>query len=77
MKVHAGCYYYKGYEISNDGGTAYPWNWTKYTSTEYMYKNGYIASEEHFSAQSKKECMEQIDYDLGDKALDLCDIVCG
>ena len=71
VKVHAGCYYYKGYEISNDGGTEYPWNWTKYTSTKYMDDKGYTASEEHFAAQSKKECMEQIDYDIGDKPIDL------
>lgn len=46
VKVHAGMYYYKGYEISNDGGSEYPWNW----GIEY-----------YFPAKSKKECMKQID----------------
>lgn len=64
VKVHAGEYYYKGYEISNDGGYEYHWNWTRYTSAEYMDTRGYTASDEHFAAKSKQECMKQIDFDL-------------
>ena len=51
VKVHAGAYYYRGYEISNDGGREYPWNWGINDEK----------TENYFPAKSKKECIDQID----------------
>lgn len=65
VKVHEGEYYYRGFNISKDGGRDYPWNY------------GRPSEISHESAVTKREAMETIDYILGDRPLDLCDIVCG
>lgn len=64
VKVHEGEYYYKGFNISNDGSKYYPWNYKRPDE---------IQSE---SAVTKREAMLSIDYVLGYKEFDLCDIVC-
>lgn len=65
VKVHEGSYYYKGYQISKDGGRDYPWNYGRPDEIS------------HEAAVTKKEAMETIDYMLKRKEIDLCDIVCG
>ena len=65
VKVIEGVYYYKGYEISKDGGREYPWNYGRPDEIS------------HEAAVTKKEAMETIDYMLKRKEIDLCDIVCG
>lgn len=64
VKVHQGCYYYKGFEISNNGGTEFPWNWRS------------PADIENECAKTKRECIETIDCMIKNECLDLCDIVC-
>ena len=63
VKVHSSEYYYRGFEISKDGGAECPWNY------------GRPEEHDHESAASKREAMEFIDSFLSDE-LDLCDIMC-
>lgn len=65
VKVHEGEYYYKGFNISNDGSKYYPWNYKRPDE---------IQSD---CVKTKKEAMETIDFILGNNEFDLCDIVCG
>lgn len=65
VKVTEGEYYYRGYNISKDGGRECPWNYGKPDEIS------------HESTATKKEAMETIDCILKNKELDLCDIVCG
>lgn len=50
VKVHDGEYYYKGYQISKDGGRDYPWNYGRPDEIS------------HEAAQTKKEAMETINF---------------
>lgn len=65
VKVIEGSYYYRGYEITKDGGSECPWNYGKPSEIS------------HEAAATKREAMENIDFILNRKNLDLCDIVCG
>lgn len=53
VKVHQGEYYYKGFNVSNDGGTECPWNYTIENERGYTVHHGY--------ASTKKECISNID----------------
>ena len=66
VKVHSGCYYYRGYEVAKDGGTECPWNYNRPEADDF----------DRESAETKKIAMECIDEILKDE-IDLCDIVCG
>lgn len=50
VRLFEGEYYYKGFNISKDGGKEYPWNY------------GSPSELEHGSARTKKEAMQNIDY---------------
>ena len=65
VKVHSGTYYYKGYEISNDGGRECPWNYNKVGASDF----------DREAAETKKLAMEYIDNILKDE-IDLCDLMC-
>lgn len=65
VKVHSGTYYYRGWEISNDGGKECPWNYEN--PTEHGSRE---------AAETKRQAMEYID-DLLKEEIDLCDIMCG
>lgn len=66
VKVHAGMYYYKGFEISNDGGRECPWNYNRPEASDF--DSGY--------AETKRIAMESID-DLLKDEFTLCDLMCG
>lgn len=49
VKVHAGRYYYKGYEVYYLPGHIYPWNWKSFSD---IYT---------FSESTKRDCLLAID----------------
>lgn len=65
VKVISGVYYYRGFEISKDGGSEYPWNYNKPENSDF----------DREAATTKKEAMAFIDDILSDN-FDLCDIMC-
>lgn len=66
VKAQSGTYYYRGYEISNDGGRECPWSYNRPDAHDY---------DKEF-AETKKLAMAYID-DILKEELDLCDIMCG
>lgn len=63
VKVHSGTYYYRGFEISKDGGRECPWNYTR------------VGDFDQEAAETKALAMAYID-DLLKEEPDLCDLMC-
>lgn len=66
VKAQSGTYYYRGYEVTNDGGRERPWSYNKPGASDFDKE----------WAETKKQAMEYIDCILKDE-LDLCDTMCG
>ncbi len=65
VRTYGGTYYYKGYEISKDGGRECPWNYNKVGASDF----------DREAAETKKQAIEYIDCILKDE-IDLCDLMC-
>jgi hypothetical protein len=57
VKVHSGQYYYKGFEVSKDGGRECPWNYCKVGADDFFRE----------AAETKKLALEYIDCIIKDE----------
>ena len=64
VKAQSGTYYYRGYEITSEGGRMCPWSYNKPGDSDFNKE----------WAETKKQAMEYID-DFLKEELDLCDIM--
>lgn len=65
VKVHSGTYYYRGFELSKDGGRECPWNYNRPGASDF----------DREAAETKALAMAYID-DLLKEEPDLCDLMC-
>lgn len=66
VKAQSGTYFYRGYEISNDGGREFPWSYNRPEDSDFCKE----------FAETKKLAMAYID-DILKEEPDLCDLICG
>lgn len=65
VKVHSGTYYYRGFELSKDGGSEFPWNYSRPDADDF----------DREAAETKALAMAYID-DLLKEEPDLRDLMC-